>query len=218
MKKTQRKDAWRNIRKQGVSFASIVVIALLGVASFLSIGYASRAMALNAAERYDEMAYRHIEVVSTLMLSPEDVDAIQAVDGVTDAEMVWQTSASFYHEERSHAAVLITAGERINRPQLLEGRLPEAPDEIALEPTLAREMGVQVGDRLEMPEMLDSSGQYFLYEEAFTVTGIAVHPDHVSRSLSETPYALVSRDAFEAGETYLTLWARNLEALKEALN
>ncbi len=27
----------------------------------------------------------------------------------------------------------------------------------------------------------------------------------------------VSRDAFQAGETYLTLWAKNLEALKEAL-
>ncbi len=28
----------------------------------------------------------------------------------------------------------------------------------------------------------------------------------------------VSRDAFQSGETYLTLWAKNLEALKEALN
>lgn len=197
MKKTQRKDAWRNIRKQSVSFASIVVIALLGVASFLSIGYASRAMRLNASEQYEEMAYRHIEVISTLMLSPEDMDAILAVDGVTDAEPVWQVSASFYHEEKSHAVVLITAGERINKPRLMEGRLPEAPDEISLEPTLAEEMGVRVGDRLEMPQMLDSVGQYFQYADAFTVTGIAVHPDHLSRSVSETPYAIVSRDAFD---------------------
>lgn len=197
MKKTQRKDAWRNIRRQSVSFASIVVIALLGVASFLSIGYASRAMALNATERYGEMAYRHIEVISTLMLSPEDMDAIRAVEGVTDAEMVWQAGASFYLDGRSHTAVLITAGQRINKPQIIEGRLTQAPDEIAFEPTLAQEMGVKVGDRLEMPEMLDSSGQYFLYAETFTVTGIAVHPDHVSRSLSETPYALVTRDAFD---------------------
>ena len=197
MKRTQRKDAWRNIRKQSVSFASIVVIALLGVASFLSIGYASRAMRLNATERYDEMAYRHIEVVSTLMLSPEDMDAILTVDGVTDAEPVWQVSASFYLAGRSHEAILISAGQRINKPQLLEGRLPEAPDEIALEPSLAEEMGLKVGDRLEMPQLLDSVGQYFQYADAFTVTGIAVHPDHLSSNLSETPYVVVSRDAFD---------------------
>ena len=31
MKKTQRKDAWMNIRKQRVSFLSIVVIAAMAV-------------------------------------------------------------------------------------------------------------------------------------------------------------------------------------------
>ena len=197
MTKTQRKDALRNIRKQIVSFVSIIVIALLGVASFLSIGYASRAMRLNATERYKEMAYRDIEVISTLMLSSEDVDAIRSVDGVMDAEPVWQASASFYENENAYLADIITCTERINMPQVVEGRLPETPSEIAVEPMLAEEMGLQVGDRLQMPEMRDDMGQYFRYAETFTVTGIVIHPDHLSRTFSDTPYALVTRGAFD---------------------
>ena len=200
MKKTQQKDAWRNIRKQIVSFASIIVIALLGVASFLSIGYASRAMRLNATEEYGEMAFRDIEIISTLMLSPGDLDAIRSIDGVTDVEPVWQANANFYQEAKAHNVDLITRSERINIPRVLEGRLPETVGEIAVEPALAEEMGLKVGDRLEMPEMLDSMGQFFRYAEGFTVTGIVIHPDHVSTSLSETPYVVVSRDAFDQDE------------------
>ena len=49
MKKTQLKDALRNIWKQKVSFLSIIVIALLGVTTFLGIGYSAAALRRNAS-------------------------------------------------------------------------------------------------------------------------------------------------------------------------
>ena len=46
MKRTQVKDALRNIRSRKVSFLSIILIALLGVAAFLGLGISVLALIL----------------------------------------------------------------------------------------------------------------------------------------------------------------------------
>ena len=52
MKRTQRKDALRNIGRQKVSYLSIVVIALLGVTAYLGICYSAEAMKANGSVQY----------------------------------------------------------------------------------------------------------------------------------------------------------------------
>ena len=71
MKRTQRKDAWRNIWEQKVSFLSIVVIALLGVTMFLGMNYGAAAIDRNGTDYYNDVNFRDVEIVSTRLLSPE---------------------------------------------------------------------------------------------------------------------------------------------------
>ena len=78
MKLTQRKDALRNIGKQKVSYLSIVIIALMGVTAFLGICYSAAAMKRNGSAIYNEQRYRNVEVISTRLLSAEDMDALRA--------------------------------------------------------------------------------------------------------------------------------------------
>ena len=100
MKRTQWKDAFRNIRKQAVSYLSVVLIALLGAGSFLSISYASDSMRKNCAENYDAMKFRNIEVISTLLLTPDDLDALRGLDGVTEVEPVWQAGCNLFLNDK----------------------------------------------------------------------------------------------------------------------
>ena len=197
MKRTQRKDAWRNIRKQGVSFASIIVIALLGVAAFLSISYSAEAMKVNGSAAYDALHFRDLEVVSTLLLTEDDLECLRNTEGVSDVEPLWQTGANAYINGQREGAVVITVTERLNRPILVEGRLPETLTECAVEKRLAEKAGWHLGDTVEWLEMTESTGRFFLGVEALSITGIVEHPDHVNLNVPDVLYILVYRDAFD---------------------
>ena len=197
MKRTQRKDAWRNIWKQKVSYLSIMVIALLGVTAYLGINYSAVAMKANGSAIYNELRYRDMEVISTRLLSAEDLECLRRVEGVLDAEPVWQTGANAYVGDTRESVTVITITDRLNRPILQEGRLPEQAGECAIEKRLAEETGWCVGDVIDWLEMTEETGAYFFSGEPYTITGIADHPDHTSLSVPDTLYVLVSRDAFD---------------------
>ena len=82
MKKTQFLDAIRNIKKRFVSYLSVILIALLGTSIFLSIGFASKAILRNGTEVYESMHFRNIEVISTRLVSEENLAALQSLDGL----------------------------------------------------------------------------------------------------------------------------------------
>ena len=196
MKPSQFKDALRNIGKQKISYLSVIVIALLGATTFLGINYSDGALRRNGSILYNAVNFRDVEIVSTLLLTDEDLDSIRSVDGVADAEAVWQTGAKTASGKTRQDVNVISLTERINLPQLVEGRLPETAGECAVEGRLAEEMGWQLGDELQT---LDAKGQTapYLTRDRFVITGIANHPDHTSISIPDTLYVLVTKDAFD---------------------
>ena len=162
MKRTQLKDALRNIWKQKVSYLSVVLIALLGVASFLSISYASASMQENCSEHYAEMRFRNVEVISSMMLSPGDLDALRSVEGVRDVEAFWQADCNIYIDGKPQKAVFLTLGKRINLPLVKEDRLPQNTAECAVESRIAEAMDVkpeQVGVKATTEEHLGFTGR-----------------------------------------------------------
>ena len=76
MKRTQFKDALRNIWKQKVAYLSVIVIALLGVTTFLGINYSDGALRINGSIMYNQVNFRDIEIVSSLLLSEADLESI----------------------------------------------------------------------------------------------------------------------------------------------
>ena len=196
MKKTQLKDALRNIWKQKVSYFSIIVIAFLGVTTFLGINYSDGALRRNGSIMYNAVNYRDIEIVSTALLTGSDLDALRNVEGVADVETVWQSGAKVSSGDRRQDINVISLTERINQPQLIEGRLPEADGECAVEQRLAEDMGWQLGDTITT---LNAKGEKpeNLREDAFAIVGIANHPDHTSVSIPDTLYVMVPSTAFD---------------------
>ena len=197
MKPTQWKDALRNIWKQKVSYLSIIVIAFLGVTTFLGVHYTDGALRRNGSDMYNAVNFRDAEIVSTLLFDAEDLDAILQVEGVRDAEAVLQTSAKVSSLETKENVSVISLTERINQPLLVEGRLPETAEECAVEGRLAEKMGWEIGDEIQT---LNARGKTaaFLKEGRFVITGIADHPDHTSTAIPDTLYVMVLKDAFDA--------------------
>ena len=197
MKRTQRKDALRNIGKQKVSYLSIMIIAMMGVTAFLGICYAAAAMKVNSSRAYNDLDFRDVEVFSTRLLTADDLDCLRNTEGVLDVEPQWQVSANAYVKGEKKSVGVITVTERLNKPTLTEGRLPQKAGECAIEKRLADKMGWSAGDTIEWLEVVDVTGQYFLATEKITITGVADHPDHTNLATPDTLYVLVSRDAFD---------------------
>lgn len=196
MKKTQFIDLLRNIKKQKVSFLSIVAIAAIGMTTFLGIDYTATALRKNASEMYNCLNFRDIEVASTLLFSREDLASIQAVEGVEDAEAQRLTEAKLVSGKALQNVNVLSLSERINLTQTVQGRLPEAADECAVEQKTATELGIEVGDRIELQDPRGNTPQYLLNKE-YTVTGTVNHPDHTNTIVPGTPYVLVPWDAFD---------------------
>ncbi len=196
MKKTQIKDTVRNIRKQIVSFFSIIAIALLGVSIFLGLDYSSVFIRQNASAYFNAQNIRDVELLSTLLLSREDLDDIRSAEGVADAEGVRQVRGMASSGGDRVEVDVISLTERLNLPQLAEGRLPETAAECAAERELAEEMGWSVGDEILLRDAEGSTLQY-LNGERFTLTGIADHPDHNNTMIAGIRYVMVTPDAFD---------------------
>ena len=197
MKRTQRKDGLRNIKKQWVSFCSIVLITIMGVTAFLGIDYTAVGLRKNASEHYNELNFRDIEVVSTLLFSEEDLKNIQKVKGVADAEPIRSIGAVASAHGYTCDVSVHSLTKRINKIDLVEGRLPSGRSECLIEETLATDYGLSVGDRLKLTDAAGNRPEY-LREKEFLITGIANHPDHANVLVIDSPYVLVEWDAFDS--------------------
>ena len=177
MKRTQIKDSERNIRKHFVSWVSVIVISFLAVTAFLGIRFSADALRLNADVFYEDAAFSDVTVYSTLLLTPEDIEAISEEEGIRCAEGFRQIDTNLKHGDSKATASVVSLGTDVNRPILKEGRFP-GQGECLLEEDLANQMGYQVGDTLTVPE--DSA----LERTSFVISGTAVHPDHIVGSIN----------------------------------
>ena len=196
MKKTQRKDGLRNIQKQFLLFLSIIMITMMGTAAYLGIHFSYLAIQKNATKSYSSLRFRDLEIISTSLLSTGDLEAIRNLDGVADAEPVWQTGGKINSGRVSEQVFVLSLTEKINLPILLEGCLPELPEECAVEQRLMDRFGWQIGDNVtvrsekgEVPESLRG--------DTFTITGVANHPDHIHENAPDILYVLVPRESFD---------------------
>ena len=91
MKKALRKNFYMEIRHSLGRFLSIFFIVAIGCAFFSGIRASEPDMRYSGDAYFDEKNLMDIQVMSTMGLTEDDLDAIRAVDGVLDAEGSYAT-------------------------------------------------------------------------------------------------------------------------------
>ncbi len=196
MKRTQFLDARRNIKKEFVAYLSIVVIGLLAALAYLVVAYSAATLRKDALHFFNENALWDVEVASTMLLDDEDLEAIRALPGVSEAEKVWQADARLRVGSGTENVTVMSLPEKSSLPILQEGALPAAAGECAVERQLAESCGFSVGQRIALEEGA-ASGIDPLAVKSFVITGIFVTPDHITFMVPVTPYLLVHPDSFD---------------------
>ena len=212
MKHTQRKDAVRNILKQIVSYLSIVVIAMLAVNAYLGINFAAKAIGDNGNDFFKATNFRDIQVISTKLVTEEDIGVIGSVEGVADVEGVYRIDARVKNNGTATDVMVVSLTQRINTVQILEGRLPEGPNECVLEKSVDEATELGIGDTITVTNSKGGVPDYLKASE-YVITGIVLHPDHSAWPLfvPGARYVLVNPEAFDTealGNCYMTAEVR----------
>ena len=193
-----RTDAVREIKHTFSRFLSILVLSALAVAFLSGLRASAPDMQYTADNYYDRTHLMDGYVLSTLGLTQDDLDALAAAEGVDQVE-----GARTLDAIAADCIVSVRSlPERLNLPEVQEGRLPQAADECVTERLLLVKLGLEVGDTLELT--LDEDNEGDLTCTSYAIVGVVNSPLYVStdRGSSSLGSGKVDGFVFVPGENF----------------
>lgn len=209
------KDFFRNLARNKGKFISVFFIILLGAAFFSGLRSSERDMLLSAEKYYDDSRLYDYRVISTLGLTQTDIDELSALPEVENVVGAWSMDVLF-GEDDNKAVKLMSFSDEVNKPTVLEGRLPESSDECFIDAFLREKGTYNIGDKVKFT--VDSENYLLpgLKNTQMTIVGYGNLPQYMDLNRGSGSvgngeidgFVLVSEEAFTSDyytEAYLTL-------------
>ena len=158
MEKSLLKDSIRQIKNTLKRFLSIVAIVLLGVGFFVGITATSPDMKDTVDKYFDDENVMDIEIISTLGLTDEDIEALKQVEGTKDVVGTYSIDATFSNGKKEYVVKIESMPNEINNVILQEGNLPQNANECVVESSLLTWTDYKIGDYITLnPQKVESS-------------------------------------------------------------
>lgn len=189
------RDILRTVRGSLKRFVALATITALGVTMLTGLRASCVDLRNSADAFFDEQGLFDVRVQSTLGLTDEDVEALAALEGVEAAEGGYvETAYTTVGSVSEKVDVKALSPSGMNEPLVLEGRLPEGEDEIAVTQRYLKDSGLSIGDTVtfhgaddeadaEKDEGLDAldSGSAEVFERRdYTIVGSVLDPMDVN--------------------------------------
>lgn len=171
-------DTWRSWLRAWKPFLSIMIISMLGVAVLTGIYAGCRDTFMAANRFYERQGLHDVEVVSTMGLTDEDVDALRGVDGVDDAAGVHIERVTIDGEDGHHLNATLREPASMDVPYVREGRLPGAAGEVAVTEQFAHDTHDHIGGTIDVTAVSGRDGDGAAH--ALTIVGIVTDPSDLS--------------------------------------
>ena len=189
MKKSLWKNNFKVIFKTRRRFISILVMAFLGVGFFSGLVATGPDMQdsldkyVNSSNMYD------IDIVSTLGLTDDDINAIKNIEGVESAYGIQTKDTIVTLQEEQDTCKVIEYNENSTKPVLVEGRLPENSNECLLDYLYVRFSNPSdfIGKTINIQnEETDTDGNPVFTQKELTIVGICNSPLYISSERGNT--------------------------------
>ena len=179
MKNAMQKDFWREIQHTRSRFFSMMILVALSVAFLSGLKATAPDMKKTGDDYLDSLHLADIQVLSTLGLTDEDIEAIRARENIEDAEGEYVIDA-FASSDSLDAVVKVLSltGRGINEVLLRGGRMPERADECVVEENMLSLMNIEIGDRITLTPGDDLSDA--LSQNTYTVVGTVRSPVYLA--------------------------------------
>ena len=196
MKKTQRKDAIRNIWKKKVSWISIVIVTMLTVGVFMGCRFYCTGTAQGGEAYYKKYNFKDIDMISTTGILNSEIEQVRNLEGVADVEGYHVLDVTAIFDGENVLIPLIRRTERISTPELLEGKLPEKAGELAVSKLVSEKRNVKIGDKVSLSA--EGEQDKLLAAHDYVVTAIVNHPEYMQTIKSE--FILAADPSFDTKE------------------
>ncbi|MCI8963274.1 MAG: FtsX-like permease family protein [Eubacterium sp.] len=208
MKKIYIVDSWRRMKRTIVSACAIALIVGLGISTYLGISFAKISLEDTGDYHYDKQKFHDCEVLFPYGITDEDIKELSKLDGVDAVEGIRRTTGFLTLEEEKRLLTVQSVTKTVDVAKLIDGRLPTAKNEVAIEKLMSDEDGLKIGDVLDI-DCKDKDDSSLLLHEKLKVVGIVEHPTYSCsyvysrRGLSEKGsgnclnFVLVSDSAFD---------------------
>lgn len=196
MKKALRKNFYMEIRHSLGRFLSIFFIVAIGCAFFSGIRASEPDMRYSGDAYFDEKNLMDIQVMSTMGLTEDDLDAIRAVDGVLDAEGSYATDVLCTIQGNQVAVHVMALQNKMNQVQLEDGRLPEKENECVIDADYLDGKNLKIGDRITLSSGTSDSLEDTLKTDTFTIVGTVSSPEYIAFHRGSTTIGNGSVSAF----------------------
>ena len=179
MNSAMKKDFWREIKHTKSRFFSIMILVALSVAFLSGLKATAPDMKKTGDDYLDSLHLADIQVLSTLGLTDEDIDAIRAQKNIENAEGEYVLDA-FASSGGAEAVVkvLSLSDQGINDVLLREGRMPARADECVVEENMLELLDISIGDTITLEP--DSKLDDALAGEEYTVVGTIRSPVYIA--------------------------------------
>ena len=194
MKQTQVLDALRNIKRRFISYQSIAVTVVMGMAGLPCIFFMESSYTQYATDYYTESHFKDFDITSTAGITDDDIKELQEVDGVLNVEGYYYLEGTLTTKDDSAHVTMLSETEKVSIPSIKTGEMPQTENECALDADVMEEMGLSLGDTISLTSIQEGL-EDVLKEDTFTITGTFIHPDYLLKEIANT--VLLDESAFD---------------------
>ena len=198
MKKTAFKDALRNIGSRFVSWLSMVSIVLIGTSVILGLFFSYKSLSACGNKYIADHGFKDLNIACSMGVQEEELDNFREIEGIKDVEGVLSFPCQLSFGKKSTGGMIVMATERISVPYAVEGNLPVAENECAIDAGTAKILNAAVGDEITIEASAERLANT-LNNKTFILTGIVGHPDYMTKSREE--FCVLPKAAFDTSKS-----------------
>lgn len=183
MSKMKWVDLIKTIKVTLVSFIALIMFVGMSVGNLLGTSWSGPAVAIMTNRYYDKQAVMDLRAVSADGFDEAMIDRIRAIDDVAAAEGIYTADAFMRINGERELFSVISVTDDIDKLEIIEGTLPQAPDEIAIDRKMAEDRYYSLGDVISLDSSLEELTGYpvsSLGKSRFKITAIVQHPEFIS--------------------------------------
>ena len=189
MKKSLIKNNLKEISKTRRRFISILIMAFLGVGFYAGLTASSPDM-LDSLDSYtDNNKMYDINVISTLGLTDDDVNAIKQIDGIDEVYGLQTKDALSQINEKENVCKIIEYNQNINCPTIVAGKMPKNSNECLLDKryTITEDVNDLIGKKITIENTdTNEDNTPIITQKELTIVGIADTPIYISSERGNT--------------------------------
>lgn len=180
------KDTLRGIKKTIGRYLAIFGIVAIGVAFFTGVRSASPIMKYSVDKYYDESNMADIKVLSNSGLNKDEFKDIENIDQIymthtIDANITIDKDQRIFRISGLPIENLSDNNdEYIDRPVLLEGRMPAESGECVIEKDKIKNYNINLGDEIEVISGTNANILTYLKTNKFKVVGLVKSSNYLS--------------------------------------